>query len=62
MIKTRVTVPMNDLIIIIITMYIYHALINALNAHLIHIHLNMMSLVSSRNDPQLTDRFIIYYR
>ena len=43
-------------------MYIYHALINALSAHLIHIHLNMMSLVSSRNDPQLTDRFIIYYR
>ena len=28
--------------IIIITMYIYHALINALSAHMIHINLNMI--------------------
>ena len=30
------------LIIIIIIMYIYHALINALSAHMIHINLNMI--------------------
>ena len=29
------------IIIIIIIMYIYHALINALSAHMIHINLNM---------------------
>ena len=29
-------------IIIIIIMYIYHALINALSAHMIHINLNMI--------------------
>ena len=29
--------------IIIIIMYIYHALINALSAHMIHINLNMIS-------------------
>ena len=28
--------------IIIIIMYIYHALINALSAHMIHINLNMI--------------------
>ena len=28
--------------IIIIIMYIYHALINALSAHMIHIHLDMI--------------------
>ena len=30
------------IIIIIIIMYIYHALINALSAHMIHINLNMI--------------------
>ncbi len=30
--------------IIIIIMYIYHALINALSAHIIHINLNMIFL------------------
>ena len=31
-----------DIIIIIIIMYIYHALINALSAHMIHLNLNMI--------------------
>ena len=30
------------IIIIIIIMYIYHAVINALSAHMIHIHLNII--------------------
>ena len=30
------------IIIIIIIMYIYHSLINALSAHMIHINLNMI--------------------
>ena len=31
------------IIIIIIIMYIYHALINAVSAHMIHIKLNMIN-------------------
>ena len=31
-----------SLIVIIIIMYIYHVLINALSAHMIHINLNMI--------------------
>ena len=38
----RATVWLRQEIIIIIIMYIYHALINALNAHMIHINLHMI--------------------
>ena len=33
---------LTDLIIMIIIMYIYHVLINALSTHMIHINLNMI--------------------
>ena len=42
-------------IIIIIIMYIYHALINALSAHMIHINLNMIFYTHVEHSP--TKRF-----
>ena len=41
------------LIIIIIT-YIYHALINALSAHMIHINLNMIFYTHAEHSPTKT--------
>ena len=38
-------------IIIIIIMYIYHALINALSAHVIHINLNMIFYTHVEHSP-----------
>ena len=41
------------IIIIIIIMYIYHALINALSAHMIHINLNMIFYTHVEHSPCL---------
>ena len=48
----------NDLIIII--MYIYHALINTLSAHMIHINLNMVFYTHVEHSPTKTI-YIKYY-
>ena len=41
-------------VIIIIIMYIYHALINALSAHMIHINLNMIFYTHVERSPTKT--------
>ena len=46
--------------IIIIIMYIYHALINALSAHMIHINLNMIFYTHVKHSPTKTI-YIKYY-
>ena len=46
--------------IIIIIMYIYHALINALSAHMIHINLNMIFYTHVEHSPTKTI-YIKYY-
>ena len=48
-------------IMIIIIMYIYHALINALSAHMIHINLNMIFYTHVKHSPTKTI-YIKYYR
>ena len=40
--------------IIIIIMYIYHALINALSTHMIHINLNMIFYTHVEHSPTKT--------
>ena len=47
-------------LIIIIIMYIYHALINALSAHMIHINLNMIFYTRVKHSPTKTV-YIYYY-
>ena len=47
-------------VIIIIIMYIYHALINALSAHMIHINLNMIFYTHLKHSPTKTI-YIKYY-
>ena len=47
-------------LIIIIIMYIYHALINALSAHMIHINLNMIFYTHVKHSPTKTI-YIKYY-
>ena len=47
--------------VIIITMYIYHALINALGAHLIHINLNTTFYTHAEHSPTKTI-YIKYYK
>ena len=47
-------------LIIIIIMYIYHALINALSAHLIYINLNMIFYTHVKHSPTKTI-YIKYY-
>ena len=47
-------------LIIIITMYIYHALINTLSAHMIHINLNMIFYTHVEHSPTKTI-YIKYY-
>ena len=42
------------MIIIIIIMYIYHALINTLSAHMIHINLNMIFYTHIEHSPTQT--------
>ena len=39
---------------LIIIMYIYHALINALSAHMIHINLNMIFYTHVKHSPTTT--------
>ena len=55
-------IPKDHLIIIIIIMimYIYHALINALSAHMIHINLNMIFYTHVEHSPTKTI-YIKYY-
>ena len=47
-------------IIMIIIMYIYHALINALSAHMIHINLNVIFYTHVKHSPTKTI-YIKYY-
>ena len=47
-------------LIIIIIMYIYHVLINALSAHMIHINLNMIFYTHVKHSPTKTI-YIKYY-
>ena len=54
---TCLSVP---IIIIIIIMYIYHALINTLSAHMIHINLNMIFYTHVEHSPTKTI-YIKYY-
>ena len=49
------------IIIIIIIMYIYHALINAVSAHMIHINLNMIFYTHVEHSPTKTI-YIKYYK
>ena len=49
-----------SIIIIIIIMYIYYALINALSAHMIHINLNMIFYTHVEHSPTKTI-YIKYY-
>ena len=49
------------IIITIIIMYIYHALINALNAHMIHINLNMIFYTHVEHSSTKTI-YIKYYK
>ena len=46
---------------VIIIIYIYHALINALSAHMIHINLNMIFYTHVEHSPTKTI-YIKYYR
>ena len=46
---------------IIIIMYIYHALINALSAHMIHINLNIIFYTRVEHSPNETI-YIKYYK
>ena len=46
--------------VIITIMYIYHALINALSAHMIHINLNMIFYTHANHSPTKTI-YIKYY-
>ena len=48
-------------LIIIIIMYIYHALINALSARMIHINLNMIFYIHVEHSPTKTI-YIKYYK
>ena len=48
------------IMLIIIIMYIYHALINALSAHMIHINLNMIFYTHVKHSPTKTI-YIKYY-
>ena len=55
----QVRVTVGDLglflcVCVIIIMYIYHALINALSAHIIHINLNMIFYTHVEHSPTKT--------
>ena len=47
-------------LIIMIIMYIYHSLINALSAHMIHVNLNMVFYTHVEHSPTKTI-YIKYY-
>ena len=57
--KVKVDVPDNPYILIIIIMYIYHAFIIALSAHMIHINLNMIFCTHVEHSPTKTIYIII---
>ena len=57
---TSVSQTIAIIIIIIITMYIYHALINALSVHMIHINLNTIFYTHVEHSPTKTI-YIKYY-
>ena len=42
-------------------MYIYHALINALSAHVIHVNLNMIFYTHVEHSPTKTHHSIIWH-
>ena len=44
----------NGYVLIIIKMYIYHALINALGTHMIHVNLNMIFYTHVEHNPTKT--------
>ena len=46
---------------IIIIMYIYHALINALSAHMIHINLNMIFYTHVEHSPIKNNLLKVFY-
>ena len=48
-------------LLLIIIMYIYHALINALSVHMIHINLNMILYTHVEQSPTKTI-YIKYYK
>ena len=50
----------NTLLFIIIIMYIYHAVLNALSAHMVHINLNMIFYTHVEHSPTKTI-YIQYY-
>ena len=52
--KTSISHEDHAHIIIIIIMYIYHALINALSAHMIRINLNMIFYTHVKHSPTKT--------
>ena len=47
--------------IIIIIMYIYHVLINAMSAHMIHVNLNMIFYTPREHSPTKTIYIKYYY-
>ena len=49
-------------IIIIIIMYIYYALINALSAHMIHINLNMIFYTHVEHSPTKNNLYKVLYK
>ena len=57
---TSVSEGWRQQIIIIIIMYVYHALINALSSHMIHINLNMIFYTHVEHSPTKTI-YIKYY-
>ena len=50
----------NFILLLLIIMYIYHALINVLSAHMIHINLNMIFYTHAEHSPTKTI-CIMYY-
>ena len=47
---------------VIIIMYIYHALINALSAHIVHINLNMIFYTHVEHSPTKNSLHKVLYR
>ena len=61
---SKVTICQTEVLCIdypLIIMYIYHALINALSAHIIHINLNMIFYTHVKHSPTKTI-YIKYYK
>ena len=58
--KSLGTIVTSIIVVTIIIMYIYHALVNALSAHMIHINLNMIFCTRVDHSPTKTI-YIKYY-